>query len=177
MANIVQLPSIACRLIWIGPWHQRNQDSNSVTRTPIRKGPKKDQRFQTRNGAWVSCKSFCWTEVHFMGPLVPSVLDFGWLCPWVSKSGWIHRHLRSFVVCLQRFPEQSLVAGTGIEPGLLTCEVSTILLRQLGPALAINLVAVAITKMNNSFFCHLPNYQHFTLHSNDINSLFVPALI
>ena len=36
-------------------------------------------------------KSFCWTEVHFMGPLVPSVL--------ILKPGWIYHHLCSFVAC------------------------------------------------------------------------------
>ena len=45
-------------------------------------------------------KCFCWTEVHFVGPLVPSVSDFG-DCSWVSKSGWIHCGLHSFVTCVQ----------------------------------------------------------------------------
>ena len=46
--------------------------------------------------------SFCWTEVHFVGQIVSFVPDFGWLCsPWVSKSGWIHHHLCSFVTCAQ----------------------------------------------------------------------------
>ena len=31
---------------------------------------------------------------HFVGPLVPSILDFGWLCPWVL---WMHHHLKSLV--------------------------------------------------------------------------------
>ena len=44
--------------------------------------------------------------------------------------GWIHRLLHSFVTCMQCFPESSLVAGTGIEPGSLTPEVCTIPLHQ-----------------------------------------------
>ena len=62
-------------------------------------------------------KSFCWTKVQFVGPLVPSVSESGWLCPWVWKPGWIHRHLRSFVACgtscAQGSPESSLVAEIG----------------------------------------------------------------
>ena len=30
-------------------------------------------------------------------PQVPSVSDFGWLCPWVSRTGWIHQYLLSLV--------------------------------------------------------------------------------
>ena len=40
-----------------------------------------------------------WIKVHFMEPPVLSVSDFGWLCPRVSKSGWIHRRLCSSVTC------------------------------------------------------------------------------
>ena len=50
----------------------------------------------------------CWTE-----PLVPSVSDFGCLCPCVSKSGLIHHCLySSFVACVQWSPESALVATT-----------------------------------------------------------------
>ena len=52
---------------------------------------------------------FRWTEVHFVGLLVSSVYD----CPWVSKPGWIHRRLCSFVACTQPSPESFLVAGIG----------------------------------------------------------------
>ena len=45
--------------------------------------------------------------------LIPSVLDFRWFyCPGLSKSGWIHHHLCSFVPCVQLSLESSLVAGT-----------------------------------------------------------------
>ena len=44
---------------------------------------------------------FSWTKVHFVGPLVPSVSDFGCLCPRVSKSEWIDHRLCSFVTGVQ----------------------------------------------------------------------------
>ena len=34
---------------------------------------------------------------YFVGPLVPSLLDFEWLYPWVSNLRWIHDHLCSFL--------------------------------------------------------------------------------
>ena len=34
------------------------------------------------------CKNFCWTKVHFVGPLIAPILDIVWLSPWVSKPGW-----------------------------------------------------------------------------------------
>ena len=36
---------------------------------------------------------FCSDKLPFLGPLVPSVLDFGWLCPLVLKPGWMHHYL------------------------------------------------------------------------------------
>ena len=29
----------------------------------------------------------CWSNVHFMGSLVPSFSSFGWMYPWVSNQG------------------------------------------------------------------------------------------
>ena len=39
---------------------------------------------------------FCWTKVHFVGPLLAPILDFVWPSPGVSKPGWfscLHTHL------------------------------------------------------------------------------------
>ena len=42
----------------------------------------------------------CWTEVHFVGPLVSSVSYLELLCcPWVLKSGWIYCHLHYLIAC------------------------------------------------------------------------------
>ena len=43
--------------------------------------------------------SFCWTEVHFVRPLVPSVLDFGSLCPWLSNQGGSSSHALFCCLC------------------------------------------------------------------------------
>ena len=31
-------------------------------------------------------KIFCWTKVHFVGPLIVPILDFVWPSPWVFKA-------------------------------------------------------------------------------------------
>ena len=39
-------------------------------------------------------KIFCWTKVHFVGPLIAPILDFMWPSPWVSKPRWFcHLHM------------------------------------------------------------------------------------
>ena len=46
-------------------------------------------------------KFFCWTKVHFVGPLIVPVLDFMWPSPWVSKPGWfsyLHTYLNLRVI-------------------------------------------------------------------------------
>ena len=71
----------------------------------------------------------CWTEVNFVGPLVPSVSDFGWLCPSVSKGGSAIARALLLLACND--PQSHLwLLGPGIEPGSLTPEVSTIQLHQ-----------------------------------------------
>ena len=49
---------------------------------------------------WIFKKNFAVTSHHFVEPLVLSVLDFGWLYPWVSKPGWIHHYPCSAVPLL-----------------------------------------------------------------------------
>ena len=52
----------------------------------------------TSGGGKLDSKSFfATTSHHFLGPLVPSVLDLGVLCPWVLKPGWMKHNLHSFL--------------------------------------------------------------------------------
>ena len=60
------------------------------------------------NFFWYFLKSFYWTEVHFVEPLIPSVWDFGW----DSNPGWIHCRCTVLLLACNN-SQSSLVAGTG----------------------------------------------------------------
>ena len=45
-------------------------------------------------------KKMRWQCNHLVDSLVLSVSDFGWLCLWVSKPGWILYHLHSILTCM-----------------------------------------------------------------------------
>ena len=53
--------------------------------------------------------------MHFVDPLVPSVLDFELLWPRVSKPEWIYHHLSTLSIA--RNDPQSFV-GPGMQSGL-----------------------------------------------------------
>ena len=79
--------------------------------------------------------SFCWTKVHFVGPLVPSVSDFGWYSAheFQSQGGSIVACPLLLLMCND--PQNHLLLpGPGIKSGSLTLEVSTIPLCQPDPA-------------------------------------------
>ena len=44
-------------------------------------------------------KKFCWTKVHFVGPLIVPNLDFVWPSPRVSKPGWFSRLHTYLLAC------------------------------------------------------------------------------
>ena len=97
---------------------------------------------------------FAVTSHHFVGPLVLSVSDFGWLHPWVLKPGWMHHGL-----CLM-----SLVYN--VNPGFWhTCSIRTItVLHKTSPLTNLHLprcadkshILLNFYKFFAYFLCELP---------------------
>ena len=55
-------------------------------------------------------KCFAVTMSPFCGPLILSVLDFGWLHPWVLKTGWMHHCLYSLLLACNGSLESTLIS-------------------------------------------------------------------
>ena len=69
------------------------------------------------NWALIPKAKLFWTSVRFVAPLIPPVLDFGWLFLWVFKSGWISR-LHTYLLACQ----DNLLIGTCLyEEGCRYC--------------------------------------------------------
>ena len=79
--------------------------------------------------------NFAGTMSPFMEPLLLSVSDFSWLCPWFLKPGWMHCWLH-YYCCLRVMDHQSQLWptwDTNHEP--LACRVNVLSIQSHWPSL------------------------------------------